>query len=159
MHDHQKKTHRQTVSGPSAADAGRGNSRSTWSNRPWWQWWPQRGEWRRQCRLKWLDCKEEKREDTKHYASFLYFACCGGISVLRTDVKLEDADGLSYKPRVPPNPYQSYHLLTFHFLLNLLSPSLVTNDCWAQYSCCTLLLQGMSQMKRRNFSHAELCDN
>lgn len=65
-HRHQeKRSHHRMVSSPSAAFSGRGNSRSTWSSRPWSQWSPQTGGWRRQCQLKWWGWEEGERRGLK----------------------------------------------------------------------------------------------
>lgn len=62
------------MSSLSAAFSGRGNSRSTWSSRPWSQWWPQTGGWRRQCQLKWWGWEERKKR-TKAFHTLIIWSC------------------------------------------------------------------------------------
>ena len=54
--------YRRTVSDLSAAGAGRGNSRSTWSSTPWWQWWLQTAGWTRQSQIWCWGWSQKKKE-------------------------------------------------------------------------------------------------
>lgn len=111
-------SYHRTVFCLSAASSGKGSSMSTWSSRPWWQWWPQTGGWRKRCLLKWWGWERSIQSSRAELQSIFFiniywFRSVSYNAVTETQHHRPSPNTQQQSISLPQASLSSYHLWLF----------------------------------------------